>query len=186
MHNINDLTQLLNLLEGDATKPIEFSLDPSLRESLQGCLTLGIRNLLDHAPGALPPRSAERFVNKRGDIPKMLVKITDFEGLVAGTADLSDMVKVSGNLMQNALGWVEECCRAPRIEKILNELDAQVERGPDVIDVPSVYLQEIIDWLDQIQRNDPNDLADEIREDVKQLNGREMMPKIKWTNYTWD
>ena len=186
MHNINDLTQLLNLLAGDATKPIEISLDPSLRESLHGCITLGIKDLLNYVPGALPPRAAEKFVNKPGDVPKMLVKITDFESLVTGIVDLEDTVKVSGKLIQNALGWVEECCHAPRIEKMLNELDRQVERGPEIIEVPAAHAQEIVDWLDQIQRNDPNDLANSIREDVKTLNGREMMPKIKWTNYSWD
>lgn len=186
MHTITDLTQLLAVLENGDGNPIELSIDPALRESLHGCITLGVQNLLDHVPGALPPRSAERFVNKRGDLPKMLVKITDFEGLVAGSTDLSGTLVISGNLLQDSLGWVEECCRAPRIDKLLNDLDQKADRGDAAVEVPAAQIQEIVDWLDQMQRNSPNDLANSIRDDVKRLNGCELLPKIKWTNYAWD
>ena len=186
MTNITNLSQLFNLLDQSTDGPIEISIDPSLRESLQGCLTLGIKGLLNHVPGALPPRVGELFVCKHGEVPKLLVKITDFAELAGGQENLADTVKVTGNLLQQSLGWVEECCRAPRMEKMLNQLDWQIEQGPAVIEVPAIHIQEIIDWLDQIQRGAPNDLAEEIRQDVKALNGREMLVKIKWTNYGWD
>lgn len=186
MHTISDLSQLLTLLSENHESPIELSIAPSLRESLHGCITLGLKDLLRHMPGTLPPRNAEKFVTKHGEIPRMLVKIDDFVELVAGTQSLDDKVKVTGNLLQQSLGWVEECCRAPRVEKLLNDLDWQVEQGADIIEVPTIHIQEIIDWLDQIQRNAPNDLANEIREDVKTLNGVEMLSKIKWSRYALD
>lgn len=186
MHSITDLSQLLSILSGEPNQPIELSIDAALQESLLGCIKLGLQDLIRHVPGALPPRVAEPFVNKPGSIPKMLVKASDFADLVLESGSSNERVKVTGNLLEHAMAWVEISCQAPRVETMIAELTSQVEQGPEVVDVKRADVQEIIDWLDQIQRNEPNDLANELRQDINKLNNQGMLGKIKWTDYRWD
>lgn len=179
MHEIRDLSDLISLLTEMPGTPLQLSIHPDVQESLAGCLELGLNNVVSFHRMALPPRALMQVTGLEGS-PTRKAHPKDFKKYLsdASRVDLS-LISVSSKLLEEGLDWLSDFPPGERFAAIqsgIREL-TKVE-GRCRVEVPSGHVQEVVDWLDMIQRNRPNDLADDLREDVKSHNQVVLSAKI--------
>lgn len=183
MVEITDLSTLLGLLEQKPDQALEVRIDPQVFKGLETCLQLGIMNAAQWQPAAFNPKTLSvlldpvRIVDK-----KMIVRVKDFQQFIDATRNQdATPLKVDKQLLDEGIGWVEDAINGDaRFEQQIQILEANIKSAPDaLVEAPKNFLQELVDWLDQIQRNRPNELADELRDSVRQHNTLTLEPKPK-------
>ena len=60
MQHIDDLSDFLALLSSKATGPLQFELSPDLKDSLKGCLELGINQISSLDMTVMTPRQRSK------------------------------------------------------------------------------------------------------------------------------
>ncbi|WP_338924979.1 hypothetical protein V0M98_35815 (plasmid) [Pseudomonas silesiensis] len=179
VHEIHDLSDLIALLGAKPGSPLQLVIHPDVHKSLAGCLELGLNNIVSLNPMALAPRSLVRL-RIPGDslTPKAWPK--DFEKYLSGSSE-SDLtpISVSVALLAEGLDWAGDYRRGERFDPIYSGLLTRVNVGNvERVEAPRGDVQEVVDWLDLIQRTRPNDVAKELRTDVKANNLRGLKAKI--------
>lgn len=183
MVEIKDLSTLLALLEQKPGQALEVRIDPQVFKGLETCLQLGIMNAAQWQPAAFNPKTLSSLLHPlRISDQKMIVRVKDFQQFVDATHGQDQTpLKVDKKLLEEGMGWVEEIVHeGDRLDGQIKRLEIAIAATPDpLIEAPLNFLQELVDWLDQIQRNRPNEVADELRDSVRQHNTLALEPKPK-------
>jgi hypothetical protein len=83
MHEIKDLSDLLDLLSAKPAGSINVTLSEDIQEGLKGCLELGLKQIIFASPRMLNPRLVLALHEHPHKKPKMRVKPKDFARLCA-------------------------------------------------------------------------------------------------------
>jgi hypothetical protein len=178
MHEIRDLSDLITLLAAKPGTPLQLEIHPDVQESLAGCLELGLNNIVSFSAMAMAPRTLAKISTPRhSPTPKAWPK--DFQKFLnwSSESDLT-LISVSRDLLADGLDWVGDYPFGERFELIYSHLLTLVRVDQQRVDAPMGHVQEIVDWLDLIQRNRPNDVAEALRVDVKANNPMGLKAKI--------
>jgi hypothetical protein len=180
MHEIKDLSDLIDLLSAKPAGPVTITLSPEIQEGLQGCLELGLKQVVSFNPTMLNPRMVFALSDRRDRVPKMRVKPKDFTRYCSVDYNaIPGNVIVDKDLLTQGVGWLFDGMEGPRLREILEPLEAKIEAcTEETIEASRAHVQEIADWLDNIMDNRPNRLANELRESVKSLNAEELLAKL--------
>lgn len=180
MQKINDLSDLLVALSSKTADSLEISLDPSLFEGLKGCLELGLKHIMSFEPMAVNPRQLVSLDDGHG-MPTRRVNPKDFQKYLEGSLDSKpDPVLVNKDLLAEGIGWVKYQEGSPRLNSVIDPMELKISStADDKVEVHRPHLQEIVDWLDLIQRTRPNEVAKELRKSVSDLNEKGLKRKIK-------
>jgi predicted transcriptional regulator len=183
MIEIKDLSTLLALLEQKPGQALEVRIDPQAFKGLETCLQLGIINAAQWQPAAFNPKTVSTLLHPlRITDKKMIVRVKDFQQFIDATHDKdATPLKVDKKLLDEGMGWFEEAVDGnAHFEQQIKILEATIKSAPDtLVDAPKNFLQELVDWLDQIQRNRPNEVAEELRDSVRENNAQTLDPKPK-------
>jgi hypothetical protein len=180
MHEIKDLSDLLTLLAKPSAEPLQFELSPELKGSLKGCLELGINQIASFDIMVMTPRQRSKTAEDP-HMPIQRVWPKDFARYLAGTTESDPaVISVDRSLLAEGLGYLEDYDRSERFATIFDGLEALTK---DVIksrvQAQQAHVEEVADWLDLIWRDRPNEIARELRHDVKQHNESGLRGKIR-------
>lgn len=184
MVEIKDLSTLLALLESNPEEAIEARFDPQVFESLKVCLKLGVRNAAQWQPAAFSPKSLTKLFDPLQGIND-IVRVKDFQQLIDATHSKDTTpLKVDKTLLDEGMAWVEDAVSGnAHFEQQIQALVACIKStSQSLVEAPKNFLQELVDWLDQIQRNRPNEVAEELRESVRQHNAQVLEPRGPYDN----
>lgn len=181
MPEIEDLSDLIDLLSAKPAGPITVTLSPEIQEGLKGCLELGLKQIISFCPTMLNPRHAYSLYDKPHKAPKMRVKPKDFTRFCAADYNaIPGNVIVDKDLLAQGVGWLFDGMECPRLREILEPLEAKIEACiEETIEASRAHVQEIADWLDNIMDSRPNRLAKELRQSAQALNSEGLLPKLK-------
>jgi hypothetical protein len=180
MHKIKDLSNLIDLLSAKPAKDLSVTLSTEIQEGLKGCLELGLKQISSFIPMQFPPRMTFALHDQRGQLPKLRVKPKDFARFCDATyAPIPGAVKVDKDLLAEGVGWLFDGMEGPRLESILKPLEAALKACTEnTFEASRMHVQEIVDWLDNIMDNRANQLANDLRKSVKDLNENPLLAEI--------
>jgi hypothetical protein len=179
MQHIEDLSDLITLLSTSSTDPVQFELAPELNESLKGCLELGIKHLTCFDPMIMTPRQLSRltdhsYMHVQRVWPKDFAKY-----LSANPSGRPGIVSVDRVLLAEGLSYLSDHSRSTRFSQVYDALYVLTHYAANIrVEVSRDHVEEVADWLDFIQSNRPNDIAEALRLDVKTHNELKLDPKI--------
>jgi hypothetical protein len=179
MHEICDLSDLIALLAEKRGSSLQLSIHPEVQASLAGCLELGVSHIVRFDSMALAPRALMAITEDPGVVPRQKAFGKDFPKYFSDSSG-TDMTPISvcRGLLLEALDWVDQYPRSGRFQAIYSQLETISKSDLESVQAPISYVQEVVDWLDLIQRNRPNDCAEELRQDVKAHNPKWLKAKI--------
>mgnify|MGYP003482248800 FL=1 len=179
--DVKDLSDLIDLLSAKPAGPITVTLSPEIQEGLQGCLELGLKQIVSFCPTMLNPRMVFALSDSPHQVPKKRVKPKDFTRYCASDYNaIPGNVIVDKDVLAQSIGWLFDGMEGPRLREILEPLEALVEACTEETIVASrAHVQEIADWLENIIDKRPNRLAEELRKSVETLNTEGLLPKLE-------
>ncbi|WP_274644540.1 hypothetical protein [Pseudomonas serbica] len=179
MHDIRDLSDLITLLAEQPGTSLQLSIHPEVQKSLAGCLELGVSHIVRFDSMALAPRALMAIAENPGVVPRQKAFGKDFQNYFReSSGDDMTFISVCRGLLVEALDWVDQYPRSARFQAIYSDLEAISKTDLESVRAPISYVQEVVDWLDLIQRNRPNDCAEDLRQDVAAHNPTGLKPKI--------
>lgn len=178
MQEIRDLSDLMTLLAARSSDTLELQIHPDVHASLAACLHLGLQSLANLST-ALPPRLMLKIKEDEYSSPA-IVNPKDFSGYIKAIDENLNPISVDRERLRHGLAWVEDYLSSDRFSQIHKALLALCTENADSqrVDAPFAHIEEVVDWLDMIIDNRPNDLAEELREDVRGHNSIALRTRI--------